>query len=54
MLPRVFLKHPAVSTYLVGGADLMLPGEWRNAFSSDSQVLLAFGSDDGATRPLPV
>eukprot|EP00198_Chlamydomonas_reinhardtii_P001918 XP_001691254.1 predicted protein [Chlamydomonas reinhardtii] len=26
LLPRVYVKHPAVSRYLVGGADLMLPG----------------------------
>ncbi|KAG2496973.1 hypothetical protein HYH03_004979 [Edaphochlamys debaryana] len=26
LLPQVFVKHPAVSRYLVGGADLMLPG----------------------------
>lgn len=26
MLPRVYVKHPAVTQYLVGGADLMLPG----------------------------
>ena len=26
LLPKVYLKHPAVSQYIVGGADLMLPG----------------------------
>ncbi|KAF5832132.1 hypothetical protein DUNSADRAFT_12114 [Dunaliella salina] len=26
MVPLVHVKHPAVTTYLVGGADLMLPG----------------------------
>lgn len=24
--PQVYIKHPAVSRYIVGGADLMLPG----------------------------
>ncbi|GLI62284.1 hypothetical protein VaNZ11_004846 [Volvox africanus] len=26
LLPQVYVKHPAVSRYIVGGADLMLPG----------------------------
>ncbi len=26
MTPQVYIKHPAVSRYIVGGADLMLPG----------------------------
>ncbi len=26
MLPCVYVKHPAVTQYLVSGADLMLPG----------------------------
>lgn len=26
MLPRVYVKHPAVTCYLVAGADLMVPG----------------------------
>jgi hypothetical protein len=27
MLPCVYVKHPAVTQFVVGGADLMLPGE---------------------------
>jgi translation initiation factor 2D len=26
LLPQVFIKHAAVSQYIIGGADLMLPG----------------------------
>jgi hypothetical protein len=26
MLPCVYVKHPAVTQFVVGGADLMLPG----------------------------
>lgn len=34
MVPLVHVKHPAVTTYLVGGADLMLPGCGRLASAS--------------------
>ncbi|KAG2432033.1 hypothetical protein HYH02_013103 [Chlamydomonas schloesseri] len=45
MLPRVYVKHPAVSRYLVGGADLMLPGvalppEGLPAFQRDQLLAL--------------
>lgn len=52
MLPRITLKHYAVSQYVIGGADLMLPGV-------DDSALPTFAKDDLVSvcvpgNPMPI